>query len=118
MVAPTFRNLRRQAFRSRCNASPTWSPTTSKTRDLVQEALIGLYPAGRSVAATGTVEAYVRHSIVNAGISRWRKVRLTSMADPPAALGPGDRGSGPGDRRRRRSLAALRRCRRSSGPPW
>ena len=59
--------------------------------DLVQEALIGALPRWESLVRRGTAEAYVRRSIVNASVSRWRATRrLVSVADhdgiePPAA---------------------------------
>ena len=40
-------------------------------RDLVQDALLGLYPRWASVVAKGNPDAYVKRSIVNAGISKW-----------------------------------------------
>lgn len=43
--------------------------------DLVQEALSRAYPRWTELAASGTAEAYVRRSIVNASISGWRKTR-------------------------------------------
>ena len=54
--------------------------------DLVQEALARAYPRWDGLAARGTAEAYVRRSIVNAAISRWRKdhrVSTGSIAEPP-----------------------------------
>jgi RNA polymerase sigma-70 factor (sigma-E family) len=54
--------------------------------DAVQEALTGLYPRWRQVAAQGQVDAYVRRSIVNAHVSAWRKVRrLFPTAEPEAS---------------------------------
>jgi RNA polymerase sigma-70 factor (sigma-E family) len=53
--------------------------------DLVQEALARIYPRWDGLAARGTVEAYVRRTIVNAAISRWRKdhrVLTGSAAEP------------------------------------
>lgn len=51
--------------------------------DAVQDALVGLYPRWRQVVGRGEVDAYVRRSIVNAHVSRWRKVhRLVPSADP------------------------------------
>jgi len=51
--------------------------------DLVQEALLGALPRWESLARRGTAEAYVRRSIVNASVSRWRSNRRTvSVADP------------------------------------
>ncbi|WP_345455030.1 sigma-70 family RNA polymerase sigma factor [Nocardioides marinquilinus] len=50
--------------------------------DLVQEALSRAYPRWRSLQARGTAEAYVRRSIVNASVTRWRKEhRLVSVSD-------------------------------------
>jgi len=50
--------------------------------DLVQEALLGALPRWESLARRGTAEAYVRRSIVNASVSRWRSNRRTvSVAD-------------------------------------
>ncbi len=54
--------------------------------DAVQEALTGLYPRWRQIAARGDVDAYVRRSIVNAHVSAWRRVRrLFPIADPELA---------------------------------
>ena len=51
-------------------------------RDAVQDALIGLYPRWDAVAAQGSVDAYVHRSIINASVSRWRKVKnSTPVAD-------------------------------------
>lgn len=47
--------------------------------DLVQDALLRAYPRWRSLARRGTVEAYVRRSIVNGSISRWRRGRRTVL---------------------------------------
>jgi RNA polymerase sigma-70 factor (sigma-E family) len=41
--------------------------------DLVQEALTRVFPRWAALAARGTAEAYVRRTIVNVAISRWRK---------------------------------------------
>jgi RNA polymerase sigma-70 factor (sigma-E family) len=46
--------------------------------DLVQDALAQAFPRWEGLAARGTAEAYVRRSIVNAAISRWRKDRRLS----------------------------------------
>ncbi|HRA76415.1 MAG TPA: SigE family RNA polymerase sigma factor [Propionicimonas sp.] len=52
-------------------------------RDVVQDALIGLYPRWREVSARGAVDAYVRRSIVNAQVSRWRRNhRVVTLAEP------------------------------------
>ncbi|MGC3954417.1 MAG: SigE family RNA polymerase sigma factor [Propionicimonas sp.] len=51
-------------------------------RDVVQDALAGLYPRWRRVIAAGDPEAYLRRSIVNANISRWRRTRHETPWDP------------------------------------
>lgn len=53
-------------------------------RDAVQEALIGLYPRWDRVA--DRAEAYARRSIVNANVSRWRKVGAEVLAFDPDAV--------------------------------
>ncbi len=56
-------------------------------RDLVQDALLGLYPRWAAVVAKGNPDAYVKRSIVNASVSRWRcsgKEHPTDLTD----LGP------------------------------
>jgi RNA polymerase sigma-70 factor (sigma-E family) len=59
------------------------SGSASDAPDLVQEALIGALPRWESLAQRGTAEAYVRRSIVNASVSRWRSNRrLVSTAEP------------------------------------
>lgn len=59
-------------------------------RDCVQDALIGLLPRWAAVAAGGHVDAYVRRSIVNASVSRWRKDgRVVPVAEPVADWGRG-----------------------------
>lgn len=51
--------------------------------ELVQEALAQAFPRWAGLEARGTAEAYVRRSIVNASISRWRKQRrLVTVAEP------------------------------------
>ncbi|WP_307816421.1 SigE family RNA polymerase sigma factor [Nocardioides limicola] len=51
--------------------------------DLVQEALSRAYPRWQKLAESGSAEAYVRRSIVNASVSAWRKDRrLVAVADP------------------------------------
>ena len=50
-------------------------------RDLVQEALMGLYPRWGGVSAGGNVDAYVKRSIVNASISRWRRTGREQVSD-------------------------------------
>ena len=51
-------------------------------RDAVQDALVGLFPRWARVVAAGDPEAYVRRSIMNAHVSRWRRVRRESSWDP------------------------------------
>ena len=55
-------------------------------RDLVQDALLGLYPRWARVSATGNVDAYVKRSIVNAGISRWRRSGREHASDDVQAV--------------------------------
>ena len=67
-------------------------------QDLVQEALAGAYPRWDRLSRTETAEAYVRRSIVNASVSRWRKQhRLHSVADPETHLDPQPDGTGAHD---------------------
>jgi RNA polymerase sigma-70 factor (sigma-E family) len=55
--------------------------------DLVQDALMRAYPRWANLAREGTAEAYVRRSIVNGSISRWRKGRrLVSVGQPHSLL--------------------------------
>ncbi len=56
-------------------------------RDLVQDALIGLYPRWDRVSASGSVDAYVRRSIVNASITRWRRSGPVTPVAEPELLG-------------------------------
>lgn len=54
--------------------------------DVVQDALVGAYPRWSQISSRGAVEAYLRRSIVNANVSRWRKVRrLVVTEDFPTA---------------------------------
>lgn len=50
--------------------------------DLVQEALTNLYPRWERVAAAGDPEPYVRRSIVNSRITRWRRNPEHPAGDP------------------------------------
>lgn len=60
---------------------------TEDAHDAVQDALTGLYPRWSQVSSRGQVDAYVRRSVVNAYVSRWRRTRRTTpVADP--AIGP------------------------------
>ncbi len=54
--------------------------------DVVQDALIGLYPRWQQIAARGEVDAYVRRSIVNAHVSAWRKVRRLFPVEDTSVL--------------------------------
>ncbi|TDD54933.1 SigE family RNA polymerase sigma factor [Kribbella antibiotica] len=45
----------------------------SRAEEAVQDALISAYPRWKKISRDGDPEAYVRRSIVNADISRWRK---------------------------------------------
>jgi len=51
-------------------------------RDAVQDALLGLLPRWERVTAGGDPEAYVRRSIVNAWVSRWRATGREHAWDP------------------------------------
>lgn len=51
-------------------------------RDLVQDALTGLYPRWERVARAGNPEPYVRRSIANARITRWRRHQEHASSDP------------------------------------
>lgn len=51
-------------------------------RDAVQDALTGAYPRWERIARRGDPEAYVRRSIVNAHVSRWRGSGRESAWDP------------------------------------
>ncbi|MFT4295841.1 MAG: SigE family RNA polymerase sigma factor [Micropruina sp.] len=57
-------------------------------RDLVQDALLGLYPRWSRVSAAGNVDAYVKRSIVNASISRWRRTGREQVSDELHAVTP------------------------------
>ncbi|MEZ5089427.1 MAG: SigE family RNA polymerase sigma factor [Micropruina sp.] len=57
-------------------------------RDLVQDALLGLYPRWSRVSAAGNVDAYVKRSIVNAGISRWRRTGREQASDELSSVTP------------------------------
>lgn len=58
----------------------TGDPT--ECADLVQEALERAYPRWSGLVKRGTHEAYLKRSIVNASVDRWRKLgRVTPVAD-------------------------------------
>lgn len=52
--------------------------------DLVQDALERAYPRWRGLVRRGTHDAYVRRSIVNGSVSRWRKQRRLVLVDDVA----------------------------------
>lgn len=58
----------------------------SEAHELVQSALVALYPRWADIAERGDPEAYVRRSIVNAQITLWRRQRREWMTDDPAVL--------------------------------
>ncbi len=49
--------------------------------DLVQDALVGLYPRWERISRAGDPEPYVRRSITNARITRWRRHREHASDD-------------------------------------
>jgi RNA polymerase sigma-70 factor (sigma-E family) len=55
----------------------------SRAEEAVQDALVALYPRWAKVNRDGDPERYVRRSIVNADITRWRRFRRreTPVAD-------------------------------------
>ena len=58
------------------------SGDATECADLVQEALERAYPRWRGLVRRGTQEAYLKRSIVNASVDRWRKLgRLVSVED-------------------------------------
>ncbi|MFI5736679.1 SigE family RNA polymerase sigma factor [Kribbella sp. NPDC051587] len=62
----------------------------TRAEEAVQDALISAYPRWKRISRDGDPEAYVRRSIVNADISRWRKFfrRETVTEDLVVAPGP------------------------------
>lgn len=61
--------------------------------ELVQSALVGLYPRWAEVIERGDPEAYVRRSIVNAQVTAWRRRRREWSTGDPSILdrvAPGD----------------------------
>lgn len=56
--------------------------------DLVQEALAGAWSRWDSLAARGTQEAYLRRSITNGAVSRWRKLGRVVPMEQPVSEGP------------------------------
>lgn len=55
-------------------------------RDLVQEALTGLYRHWEQVSQRGDPEGYVRRSIVNAHIEAWRRTGREQPTDDPTVF--------------------------------
>lgn len=61
----------------------------SRAEEAVQDALVAAYLRWARIQRAGDPEAYVRRSIVNADISRWRRFfRRETPVDDPDALGP------------------------------
>lgn len=56
-------------------------------RDLVQDALAGLYPRWGRVIANGNVDAYVKRSIINASVNRWRRSGREQVSELPDDAG-------------------------------
>jgi RNA polymerase sigma-70 factor (sigma-E family) len=65
--------------------------------DAVQEAISRVLPRWPRLVASGTTEAYVRRSIVNAAISAWRKQRRMSPVADPEPPGVADPSEGIAD---------------------
>jgi RNA polymerase sigma-70 factor (sigma-E family) len=63
--------------------------SASEAPDLVQEALINAYPRWATLAREDTAEAYVRRSIVNGSVSRWRKSRRQVPVSDVATMSRG-----------------------------
>ncbi|MFV0406400.1 MAG: RNA polymerase sigma factor [Propioniciclava sp.] len=63
---------------------------TEDARDAVQDALIGLLPRWEKVSQRGSVDAYVRRSVVNAAISAWRRERRSTPVDDPEVVAPAE----------------------------
>lgn len=62
-------------------------------RDAVQDALLGAFRVWPTIRATGNPAAYLRRSIVNANVSRWRKRRHeVTVADVKEQATPADNG--------------------------
>lgn len=60
-------------------------------RDAVQDALIGVYRRWSTIRGSGNPTGYVRRSIVNANVSRWRKWRReVVVAEVRDQAAPGD----------------------------
>ncbi|MFZ2165287.1 MAG: SigE family RNA polymerase sigma factor [Propionibacteriaceae bacterium] len=53
-----------------------------EARDLVQDAFAGAYSRWDALVRDGSPEAYLRRSIANGNISRWRKLGRTTPVDP------------------------------------
>lgn len=55
----------------------------SEAADLVQDALERAWPRWDGLVARGSAEAYLKRSIANGAVSRWRKLgRVALVADP------------------------------------
>ncbi len=66
--------------------------------DAVQDALTGLYPRWKQVSRTGGVDGYVRRSIINAHVSRWRKLHRLVLSEEPDVLPQAPSVADPADR--------------------
>jgi RNA polymerase sigma-70 factor (sigma-E family) len=61
----------------------------AESADLVQDALANAWPRWEALSRKGTLEAYLRRSITNGAISRWRKLgRVTPVAETPDTATP------------------------------
>jgi RNA polymerase sigma-70 factor (sigma-E family) len=75
------------------------SGSRTEAEDLVQTALTNVYPKWRRIRPENAL-AYVRRSILNAHVSRWRRHRggELTVAEPPERTNPGDSTSGVDER--------------------
>lgn len=68
----------------------------AEAADLVQDALERAWPRWDTLVSEGSCEAYLRRSIANGAVSRWRKLRrIVPVADPvrPHIAAPAEVGS-------------------------
>ena len=61
------------------------SGDVAEAADLVQDALLRAYPRWSRLSEAGSVDAYVKRSIVNGSISRWRKLRRSVPVSDPVS---------------------------------
>lgn len=59
----------------------------AEAADLVQDALERAWPRWDGLVARGTTEAYLRRSIANGAVSRWRKQRRLVVTEEPVSAG-------------------------------